>query len=306
MKIPKPLQADLALIVVTFIWGSTFTVVKSSLEHVSPILFVALRFWIATGILFLLMPGRLRGLSARSLRHGMLLSVVLFGGFVLQTLGLRSTNPSYSAFITALSVLLVPLLGLILFRHRPRIQTMAGVTLATLGLWILLVKIGRISLGSGETLTLACAFLFALQILLLGRFVALTDFRQLMLLQMAGVSVLCTLLAPFLEIPSFQWHPRLPAYFFVTGVLATAFAFYVQARAQQFTTPNRAALIFSLEPFFAALFAYWMLGQVLTAREWFGGALILLGILVSELRFEPPASRERPIAPALETRPPIG
>jgi drug/metabolite transporter (DMT)-like permease len=78
----------------------------------------------------------------------------------------------------------------------------------------------------------------------------------------------------------------------------------VQARAQQFTTPNRVALIFSLEPFFAALFAYWILGQVLTVREWIGGALILAGILISELRLAQFGVTEDSTFPAPETRPP--
>ena len=113
------------------------------------------------------------------------------------------------------------------------------------------------------------------------------------------------LLTPILETPFIVWHSSLLVYFFITGILATAVAFYVQARAQQFTTPNRAALIFSLEPFFAALFAYWILGQVLTVREWIGGALILAGILTSELRLAQPGTQNDPACPALETRRPI-
>jgi drug/metabolite transporter (DMT)-like permease len=305
MKIPKSIQADLALIAITFVWGSTFTVVKNSLAFISPILLVAVRFWIATAVIVIFMPGQIRKLSAKSVCHGLVLSIVLLGSFIFQTLGLRSASPSYSAFITALSVLLVPLLGFIFFRDRPRLQTVAGVSLATLGLWVLLVNIQQMKMGSGEMLTLVCAFLFALQILLLGHFVTTTDYRQLMLLQMAGTALLCTILTPVLENPFIIWHSSLLVYFFVTGILATAVAFYVQARAQQFTTPNRAALIFSLEPFFAALFAYWILGQVLTVREWIGGALILAGILVSELRFAQSGTENDSAFPALETRRPI-
>jgi drug/metabolite transporter (DMT)-like permease len=284
MKIPKSLQADLALIAATFIWGSTFTVVKNSLAQISPILLVALRFWIATALLLAFMPGQIRKISGKSLRQGLFLSVVLAGGFIFQTLGLRTTSPSLSAFMTGLSVLLVPWLGFVFFRHRPSPQTIAGVVLATLGLYLLLVNISDMKIGSGDMLTLICAVLFGFQILFVGRFVAVTDYRQLILLEVAGTAILSTILIPFMETPFLIWNSSLALYFFITGVLATALAFYVQARAQQFTTPNRAALIFSLEPFFAALFAYWILGQVLTVREWIGGALILAGILVSELR----------------------
>jgi drug/metabolite transporter (DMT)-like permease len=284
MKIPKSIQADIALILITFVWGSTFTVVKQVLAQVSPILFVALRFWVATAITTAFMPRQVSKISGKALGRGLVLSVVLLGGFVFQTLGLRSTEPAYSAFITGLSVLLVPPLGFLLFHHRPKLQVMAGVILATVGLFLLLVNPGDLRVRSGDVLTLICAILFAFQILLLGRFVSYTDYRQLQLLQMAGAAVFCTLLVPVVETPFIVWNSRLVLYLFITGVLATALAFYVQARAQRLTSPNRAALIFSLEPFFAALFAYWILGQTLTMKEWLGGAMIVAGILISELR----------------------
>jgi len=284
MRISKPVQADLALIFITFIWGSTFTVVKQSLESVSPILFVALRFWFATLVCTAAMPGQTRKISGRTFLHGVILSLVLFGGFVFQTMGLRNTNPSYSAFITSLSVLLVPLLGYMFFHHRPRPQTIAGIILATVGLFLLLAHLSHLTMGSGEFLTLLCAVLFGLHILLLGRFVAISDYRQLILLQLAGTAILSSISAPIFEKPYLNWNSGLAISLIITGLLATAFALYVQARAQRLTTANHAALIFSLEPFFAALFAFWILGQVLTLREWSGGILVLLGILVSELQ----------------------
>jgi drug/metabolite transporter (DMT)-like permease len=289
MKIPRSIQADFALIAITFVWGSTFTIVKTSLAQVSPILFVAMRFWIATAVILAFVPGQVSKISGKAIFRGLVLSVFLLGGFIFQTLGLRTTSPSYSAFITSLSVLLVPLLGFFLFRDRPKTQTIMGIVLATLGLYLLLMQASDVTIHSGDFLTLICAILFAFHILFLGLFVSRTDYRQLMILQLAGSALFSTVLIPFLESPSVIWSPQLVAYLFITGVLATAVAFSVQAKAQQFTTANRTALIFSLEPFFAALFAYWMLNQVLTAREWAGGVLILSGILASELRISTPS-----------------
>jgi drug/metabolite transporter (DMT)-like permease len=285
MKIPKPIQADLSLILITFVWGSTFTVVKQALAHISPILFVALRFWIAAFVILAFMPGQIRKISGQTFRQGMVLSVVLTGGFVFQTLGLAHTSPSYSAFITSLSVLLVPLLGYVLYRHRPKPQTIAGVVLATIGLFLLLAHLAEFEMSLGELLTLICAIMFGLQILFLGRFVATGDYRQLMLLQMLGSAILCSVAIPIFEKPFVHWNSNLVWALILTSLFATAFAFYVQARAQRLTTANRTALILSLEPFFAALFAFWILGQVLTIREWAGGILVLAGVLVSELRF---------------------
>jgi drug/metabolite transporter (DMT)-like permease len=290
MKLSKSIQADFALLLITFVWGSTFTIVKQTLEHVSPIFFVALRFWIAAFLIFAFMPGQVRGISHRTLRQGGALSVVLTGGFVFQTLGLRFTSPSYSAFITSLSVLLVPLLGYVMFRHRPKAQTIAGVVLATIGLFLLLAHLAEFEIGSGDLLTLICAVMFGLHILFLGRFVNTGDYRQLMLLQMIGSAILCSIAVLIFERPFISWNLYVILALVVTSVLATAVAFYIQAWAQRLTSANHTALIFSLEPFFAALFAFWMLGQGLTFREWAGGILVLAGILVSELRFPSPRS----------------
>lgn len=291
MKIPKPIQADLSLILITFIWGSSFTIVKQTLKHVSPILFLALRFWVATLAITAFMPAQIWKMSRKTACQGLVLSLVMVGGFVFQTLGLRSTGPAHSAFITSLSVLLVPLFGLLIFHHLPRLQTIAGVTLATIGLVLLLANISEPWMRSGDVLTLICAVMFGFQILFLGRFVSISDYRQLMLLQMSGTAVICSVAALLVEKPFITWNSQVVLALFVTGILSTAFAFSVQAYAQRFTTANHAALIFSLEPFFAALFAFWILGQRLTLREGVGGILVLFGILVSELTFKRTAEK---------------
>ena len=284
MKIPKLLRADLSLLAITFIWGSTFTIVKLSLAQVSPILFICLRFWIATAVTVAFMPGVLAGISSRTLKQGANLALALLGGFVFQTLGLRGTTPSRSAFITSLSVLLVPLLGFLLFHHRPRIRTLIGVGLATVGLGLLTLNAIPMRFARGDVLTIICAMVFALHILLIGRYLPTSDFRELVVLQLGGSALLCTLILPMLETPFLVWDFHIAFYLVVTGVFATGLAFYVQNYAQQFTTPNRTALIFSLEPFFAALIAFLILGQTLTAKEWAGGVLVLAGILISEFR----------------------
>ncbi len=284
MKVSKLLQADLSLLAITLIWGSTFTIVKLSLAQVSPILFICIRFWIATLVTVVFMPRVFRSITPRTLKQGTNLALALLGGFLFQTLGLRSTTPSRSAFITSLSVLLVPLLGFFLFRRRPRIRTLIGVALATVGLGLLTLNTLPIKFVRGDILTLICAMVFALHILLIGRYLPGTDFRELVVLQLGGSALLCTLLLPMLETPFLAWDLHIAFYLLVTGVFATGLAFYVQNRAQQFTTPNRTALIFSLEPFFAALFAYLILGQTMTMKEWTGGVLVLAGILTSEFR----------------------
>ncbi|NWG14094.1 MAG: DMT family transporter [Acidobacteria bacterium] len=284
MGISKGLRADIALILITIIWGSSFTLVKKSLAQASPITFIALRFWIATAVTIACMPRSLLNIPRDTFWRGVTLSVLLLGGFVFQTLGLRGTTASRSAFITSMSVLLVPVLGYVLFGRRPRPQTLAGVMLATGGLGFLTLERLELAFSYGDLLTFLCAIVFALHILCLGRYLPMCDFRQLLILQMAGSAILCTLLLPLLESPFLAWDLTFTLYVAVVGVLSTGVAFYAQTWAQRFTTPNRTALIFSLEPFFAAVFAYVMLGDRLTVKEWVGGTLVIAGIVTAEFR----------------------
>ncbi|HYK91180.1 MAG TPA: DMT family transporter [Acidobacteriota bacterium] len=290
MKIPKSVAADAALVFITLIWASTFAIVKQCLGQISPVYFIVLRFWIAALAMVVILPGALRGISLQTLRRGLSLSALLTAGFIFQTLGLRETTPSRCAFITSLSVLLVPLLGFLLIRYRPRKQTLCGVVLATAGLALLTLNPGELTISKGDSLTLLCAVAFALHILLLGRWVLTSDHRQLAVLQVAGTAVVTTLVMPVLETRFVSWSATLVVYLLATGAVATAFACYVQISAQRFTTANRAALVFSLEPFFAALFSYLLLGQTLSGKEWLGGTLVLAGIVTSEIRRDnPPA-----------------
>jgi len=284
MRIPNLVRAELALVLITIIWGSTFTIVKKGLTQVSPIFFVALRFWIAAAVVAVLMPGQFRKITRKTFVQGFFLSVALLGGFVLQTLGLRDTTPSNSAFITSLCVLLVPIIGFLIYRKRPAMQTVLGILLAILGLALILADSSNFNLHSGDFLTLICAFMFAFHILFLGRFVRTTNYRHLIFVKMTCCALLCSILAFVLESSYVIWDSYFTFYLIVLGVFATAFAFFIQGWAQQYSNPNHTALIFSLEPVFATVFAFLILDQTLSAKEWVGGILILAGILVSEIR----------------------
>ena len=284
MKATRLVQAEILLVLITIIWGSTFTIVKKALLQVSPVMLVALRFWIATAVVAVFMKGQFRHIRSGTIVKGLALSVAFVGGFVLQTLGLRETTVSNSAFITSLCVILVPVLGFVIFRYRLSVQTSVGILMATAGLILLLADSSNFSLHSGDFLTLICAIMFAFHILFLGRFVRQINYRQLIFIKMAFSAVLCSLMAPFLESPFVIWDSCLVFYLFVLGVLATAAAFFIQGWAQQYSNPNHTALIFSLEPVFATVFAFVILGQRFSAKEWAGGILILAGILASEIR----------------------
>ncbi len=284
MKMPKLLKADLSLLLITLIWGSSFLIVKKSLAQTSPILFIALRFWVGTAVLIAFMPRSLLGMTLDTLRRGLVLAALLLGGFVFQTLGLRGTTSQRSAFISSLVVLLVPILGYLAFRRRPRFRTLVGVVLATIGLGMLTLNTIPMDLRPGDGLTGICAAVFALHILLIGRYLPESDYRQLAIVQMAGCALLCTLILMLLETPFLVPDISFYIYLLLIGVLATGYAFYTQIKAQRDTTPNRTALIFSLEPFFAALVANVVLGESITRKGWIGALFIVCGIFISEFR----------------------
>jgi drug/metabolite transporter (DMT)-like permease len=302
---PRPLaarrlRADLALLGVAAVWGGTFVMVKDALAFAGPFTFLALRFTIATLVLAPLVLGvALRRRQAPPLPDprrpglvtaGALLGALLVAGYGFQTAGLRFTGAGRAAFITGLSVVLVPLMAALVLRRRVARGVWVGVALATLGLALLTAPPfplgeGRLDAAPnlGDLLVLGCAVVFAAHIVVVGEVAPRFDVLGLTLAQLATAALGGWLLAlPFERPTPDQLAPILPAAAF-TGVFATVVAFGVQVYAQRFTTPTHTALIFSMEPVFGALFAFLVAGEVLAPPALLGCALILAGMVVAQL-----------------------
>ncbi|HSW50458.1 MAG TPA: DMT family transporter [Bryobacteraceae bacterium] len=288
-------RADLALAAVVAVWGATFVLVKEALQDVSVLLFLALRFSLASLALALAFAGRYTGLTAvrRSLSAGCLAGLCLFLGYLFQTAGLRYTSASKSAFITALSVVMVPLLLSLVYRSVPGAAEAAGVVLATAGLGLMTLSFDNLKPNPGDVLTLVCALGFAVHVVVLGRFSASSDLGLLSLSQVATVAVVALGTFWWVETPRVQWTPTLLMALLVTGLLATALAFTVQAWAQRHTSPTRTALILALEPVFAWVTSFLLAGERLGTRGMIGGCLILGGVLLAELK--PARARGHPL-----------
>ena len=278
--------ADVCLLGVTFIWGSTFVVVKTALESSSTLLFLALRFSLASAALALVFRRRLSAETDRStaVRMGIAVGVFLFLGYLFQTLGLRLTTASKSAFITGLAVVLVPVFSAALYRAWPSWNCWVGVASATAGLYLLAGPAGLAHFSSGDLLTLACAASFGFHILLLGHYSRRAGVAALSLTQVCVAAALSLASFWWAEPIHLQWTTPLILAVVTTGLLATALAFSVQTWAQQFTSPTHTALIFSLEPVFAWVTSYLVLGETLGARGAWGAVLILAGIILAEVK----------------------
>jgi drug/metabolite transporter (DMT)-like permease len=277
----QPLGADALLVLITAVWGITFVTVKDALDSADTFTFLALRFGTGAVAAFLVARGQV--LRRSFVRSGAILSALLFIGFALQTQGLALTTPSRSAFITGLSVVLVPVVSFALFRRRPRLPSLVGIGFAVAGLYLLtgVASADGSQALRGDFLTLGCAVAYAFHISLTERFAPQQGAVALVAIQLAGVSLLSGLAIPLVP-HHVTWTPGFVGAFVFCGVVASAGAITVQTWAQARTSAVRAALIFSLEPVFAAAYSVLVGRERLGLREIAGGALIVLGILVAE------------------------
>ncbi|HTX37139.1 MAG TPA: DMT family transporter [Bryobacteraceae bacterium] len=287
----KRRRADLALLGNTVIWGATFTLVKVAIRNVSPMLFLALRFSLATAVLGAFFRFRPRKAAAPAPRGrdarwwpGCLTGSFLFSGYVLQTQGLRFTTAPKSAFLTGLASVMVPLLGALVYRNRPQVSEVVGVLVATAGLGLMTLESSVGWMSRGDLLTLLGAFGFAAHIVALGHFSEHMSFESLSVLQVGSSAVLALIFCGWVERPHAEWRPVVVCAILITGFLATALAFTVQAWAQQFTTATRTALIYMLEPVFAWLTSYVLVGENLSGRAAVGAVLILGGVMLVEMK----------------------
>jgi drug/metabolite transporter (DMT)-like permease len=271
------MPALFALIAVTAVWGVTFVQVKDAVAIYPLLPFLALRFAIAS---LALSPGagRIRSLGRNGTGAAALAGGLLAVGYVLQTFGLQRTSVSSAGFVTGMYVVLTPLIALVLFRLRVGATAWVGAALATGGLAMLAgVHGGSVS---GDLLVLAAAAVYSLQIVLMERYAPRYDAVAFTLIEMVvaffGLSVAAI---PTAAVPHgwTVWGALL-----VTGIFASALGFLVQTWAQRQTSATRTALVFTLEPVWAAIFGYTLAGDRLGALGWGGCAVIMAGIVLAE------------------------
>ena len=273
--------ASFALVGVTAVWGYTFLAVQDAVESMPVMDFLAWRFLLATIVMIVLRPNCLRNVTRLELLRGLGLGTVLGLGYIAQTYGLRYTSAAVSGFITGMFVVLTPVMSWILLRRKTNRNTWMVVALATIGLALLSLK--GWSVGIGELLTLGCAILFAIHIVFLGEWSSQYKPYAFALLQIGTVAVISLIAATpgGIAMPP---NPGVWGVIGITGVLATAVAFFVQTWAQSLVSATRAAVVMTMEPVFAGLFAVVIGGNQVTVRTLAGAACILAAMLIINLR----------------------
>ncbi|MGR6835648.1 DMT family transporter [Syntrophomonas erecta] len=281
MKISCRNRAELSMLLVALIWGTTFVLVKSALSDIGPFLFLGLRFLIAFGVIALLSYRSLIHIQFSTLAAGSLLGVFLFIGYIFQTVGLKYTTSSNAGFITGVNVVLVLIIYAILYRIRPAATTILTVVMAIIGLYFMSFQADTLTLSYGDLLVLVCAVAFALHIVFVDRYSHQHNPVAITAVQILFVGVVCLIIGLLYEPWPDHFTPNAVNAILITSVLATSLAFLLQNAMQKYSTPTRFAVILTMEPVFAALAGYLWAGEILSPRALAGAGLILLSMLVS-------------------------
>ncbi|MDP4171452.1 MAG: DMT family transporter [Bacillota bacterium] len=288
----KSIFADFCLLLVALVWGSTFVLVQNAIDSLEPLSFNGVRFLVAAILLgfwlFLFERKQLVHFNKKMLASGVLMGFMLFLGYITQTMGLLYTTSSKAGFITGLSVVLVPLFSFFLLKQRPGKNAIIGVLIATVGLFLLtMTDVASLTVGDG--LVFICAIAFGLHIILTSKFSGSYPSLLLTVIQISTVAL-------FSIGSSFLFEDYKRTYdanillsqnvllaLIVTSVFATALAFFAQTSFQKYTSGTRVALIFAMEPVFAAITGHVWAHEHLSASAMVGCALIFFGMVFAEL-----------------------
>jgi drug/metabolite transporter (DMT)-like permease len=283
------LRADAALLLVTIVWGSSFIVVKNVVRDSPPLAFLFFRFLVATAVCGALALRRPR--SPGLLRDGAIIGLLLAGGMTCQVIGQLETTASKAAFLTGLSVVMTPFAAFARTRRLPSLENAAGITLAGFGFLLLTFPGGTGPINRGDVLIFGCAIVFAFYIVEISLRTRSHDALWLTTVQLGAVTVFAAVLGAVFriagagfELRPLVWEGTFLRSILYLGTIGTVGTFVTQTWAQGHMSATHAAIIFALEPVWAALLAAWLLGERMGVSGWWGGGLVLAGIVASELR----------------------
>ena len=288
----KQLQGSLLLVLATLIWGSTFVAQSTGMDHIGPFTFLAIRNIMGAVFLFLLSlitdrfakdrkTPKEKWMNPKLWKAAFLCGTPLFVAAALQQMGMVSTDPGKSGFLTAMYIVFVPIFGIFL-KRKPSKWIPVSVILGVMGLYFLSC-VGVTSISASDLLLIGCAIVYAIQILCVDLFGLELDSVRLNCLCCAITFVLATIVTIFVEAPTWEavnncWGPLLYA-----GILSSGIAFTLQMAGQKHVEPSTASLLMSLESVFAVLSGWIVLGDLLSTYETIGCILIFIAIMLSQI-----------------------
>ena len=282
-------SAELLLLTVTALWGGTFVLVKGAMDHTSASLFVFLRFGIALVLAMAIWPAALRGWTPRLVRHGMILGLLYGTGFMLQTIGLTTTSASSSAFITGTMVAFVPIMHRLINKAAIKANHVVSIIMVLAGLYVFTAPDTH-GVNTGDVITLVSAAVWALYMTFIDRWtIELRDQQDkqnaLVILQFLTTMLMAGIGSMALEDDPLRitWSRELVMGLLYCGIFASVIATWVQTRFQRFTHPVRAGIVFSTEPIFAAIIAWFAIDESFSSRQLAGAALLVAAVIVPDL-----------------------
>ncbi|MDA0986320.1 MAG: DMT family transporter [Bacteroidetes bacterium] len=275
-------KAELILLLMTFIWGSSFVISKILLINISSILYLIIRCLISIFILFIIFKKDIiQNFNLKNMLCGLFLGIPLAVGLILQNYGLQITTASKSAYLSSLMVIFAPIFQIIILKKRPSVGNFVGIVIVLIGIYFL-TNPESSEINIGDLLNIIAAILFGLYTVLLDKFSREINTSILSLFQ-----IMCTLLIGFLFLPfekiKFDINANIVFGLLYMSIFATVLTIWIQTNYQKFTTPTKAVIIFSIEPVIATIFASYILNESFSTIETIGAICILFGIMISEL-----------------------
>jgi len=285
IKANKQLTADFMMLVVTIGWGSSYLFTKVGLDSLGVYNLIFLRFGIAFILAAVIFHKRIFKSDFKTIKYSFILGSMLFFAFAFLNTGMQSTSISNTGFLVSLSVVFVPILSAIFLKQKVEKRLIIGVCAALAGIALLTLN-SQLQLGLGDILCIICALCYSIHIIVTSKVTKNVDSIALGVLQLGfcgawGLSFTLLFETPQLPQNASTWYSIL-----ALSILCSALGFIVQSIAQQHTTATHTGLIFSLEPIFAAGFAFVFIGETLSTRGYIGASIVLLGILIAEIDFK--------------------
>lgn len=279
----KALAADWGLLFVTLIWGSAFVIVKNITNAVPAGYLLAIRFGIASILMYVVFHKRIHKMDFACFKAGIIVGVLLFISYYIQTYGIKYTTVGNNAFLTAVYVVFVPFLYWIIKKEKPDNYNIAASFICMAGIGLLSLQQG-FTMNWGDTLSILCGIAFAAQIVAIGILTEKNDPILLSFMQFAVTAVIALIVALFTEkFPATLQSDTILSLLYVS-VFSTFIALSLQTVCQKYSPPARASLIMSLESLFGAVFGIIFLKETLTLKTLGGFALIFSAIIISETK----------------------
>ena len=282
MKLNMGLMGRLAIFATAVIWGTSFVVLKNTLDSMGTLWVLAIRFTVSAFLLCLMAGRHLKSISKPCIKGGVMMGVFLAAAYIVQTYGLLYTTPGKNAFLTATYCVLTPFLAWLVYKRKPGMFNVVAAVFCIAGVGFVSLNEGFSDINIGDVLTIICGLFYSFQIILLENYSDAGEASTLTAVQFVTAALICWIGALIFEappqnVPASAWMEI--AYL---SVMCTAVCFYLQAWGMKYTPSSTVAMIMTLEAVFGVIFSVLLFKEVVTVKMLIGFVLIFVAVVFSE------------------------